>query len=264
MSAILETTLTDSWGRPGLQLEASFNLPLVAGATPIPDMTDAVISTASTGGTLTGNQTLYYAFTAVTGGIRSFIGKKLSITIPAGTNTNTVTVNGIDFGGSAQMEVFRGTDPLVLRRLTGHPISVAQPFTDTGFATEAQAPPDPAVAFFRAKWRQDGDATWMFGAQNTLANGSPLKFIVPWNVAGQAIDVLLVGVSNSGRETPEVSGTLIDYTVIGSFPSSLILQTTIPALGRLRLEDGTEIIDKNGLVVLNWPRALGLAGWGNE
>ena len=71
------------------------------------------------GGTLAGDQTLYYA---VTGGDASGQESSLSFvvraTIPAGTNTNSVTLSGLSFSSDAtRFHVYRGTNPSQLLRI---------------------------------------------------------------------------------------------------------------------------------------------------
>jgi Putative phage tail protein len=115
---------------------------------------NAAINT--TGGTIKGGQTLYYAISAVDGGgaetALSFI---VPATIPSGTNTNTVTLSGLSFSaGTTSFHVYRGLNPAELLSIaTG--VAVAVSFTDTGVTATLLGPPDENFDHANFYWRME-------------------------------------------------------------------------------------------------------------
>ncbi|HZQ50629.1 MAG TPA: phage tail protein [Bryobacteraceae bacterium] len=98
---------------------------------------------ASTGGTIPGGESLYYAVTAVDGaGNEGALSFTVPVRVPDGTNTNTVTIGGLSFPTVAQsFNVYRGTSPQVLYRIaTDVPLSAT--YTDVGAPAQPFGPPD--------------------------------------------------------------------------------------------------------------------------
>ncbi len=111
-------------------------------------------STQSTGGSLAGNGTLYYGVTGSdASGEESVLSFVVPATIPAGTNTNTVTLTGLSFtGNTVSFSVYRGPTPMQLLRIaTGQ--ALAGSFTDTGLATSLNPPPDENYDHTNTYWR---------------------------------------------------------------------------------------------------------------
>ncbi len=106
------------------------------------------------GGTHSGDQTLYYAVTAVDafggeGGL-SFV---VRAAIPPGTNSNAITLRGLSFSESAVgFHVYRGTNPAQLLRIASNQ-AIAGSFVDCGLAVELIAPPDANYDHANFHWR---------------------------------------------------------------------------------------------------------------
>src|SRR6185312_16857346 len=77
----------------------------------------------------------------------------ITASVPAGTNTNTVTLNSLSFSpGTAGVNVYRGVTPAQLLRIASNQPVAAQ-FTDTGFAATPAGPPDPNYDHANFYWR---------------------------------------------------------------------------------------------------------------
>jgi len=152
---ITETDIVVSDGSSNTILTVSFvppPMPLM-GAAGIPIVSMAVeIGTA--GGTLGGNQSLYYAVSALDSlGEESPLSFVLRATIPAGTNTNTVTLGGLSFSSNTTgFNVYRGATPTTLLRIASSQ-AVAVSFTDNGLATVETPPPDANYDHANFYWR---------------------------------------------------------------------------------------------------------------
>ena len=108
----------------------------------------------STGGTLAGGQTLYYAISAVDrNGAESPLSFTVRATIPAGTATNTVTLSGLSFSAGTQgFQVYRGSNPTQLYQIASNQ-AVAGQFVDTGLANQLVTPPDNSYDHANFYWR---------------------------------------------------------------------------------------------------------------
>ncbi|MBL8237074.1 MAG: hypothetical protein JNM66_06630 [Bryobacterales bacterium] len=126
-----------------------------------------------TGGTLAGDQILYYALTALDGdGAESGLSFIVRAVIPPGTNTNVVTLQSMSFSSESQaFHVYRGSSPQQLHRVAND-VPLAASYTDTGAAEGIVGPPDEnySHANFHWRWELQGphganQATW-----NTVGN----------------------------------------------------------------------------------------------
>lgn len=127
------TTLSISFTQPAQPPMNGPNLPLLSLSPTI----------ATTGGTLAGGTTYYYAVSAsdVSGneGMLSFV---VAAAVPAGAATNSITLNSLSFPATAtSFNVYRGANPQLLCRIaSGQALAVA--FTDSGLAAQPIGPPD--------------------------------------------------------------------------------------------------------------------------
>ncbi len=152
---ITETAIQSGDGSFTIQLSAAFTAPALPAASraaiPLLSLTPTI---ATTGGTLAGGRSLYYAMSAVDstgaeGGL-SFI---VQATIPPTTNTNQVTLTGFSFSSdTAGFRVYRGLNPSQLL-LIDSSTSVASSYTDSGATTELAGPPDPNYDHANFYWR---------------------------------------------------------------------------------------------------------------
>lgn len=100
---------------------------------------------SSTGGSLLGGSSFYYAVSAVdAAGNEGALSFTVPAFIPGGTGTNTVTIQELSFPASAaSFNVYRGTTPQTLYRIAqNQPIGSNGEFTDTGFPPQPAGPPD--------------------------------------------------------------------------------------------------------------------------
>lgn len=142
-------------GRTEISLEVGFRAPAqpAAASVGIPIVSLAA-QISTTGGTLTGDQTLYYAVSAVdSGGAESGLSFLVRAAIPAGTNTNSVTLTGLSFsGGTSAFHVYRGTRPNQLARIAADQAPTGT-FTDAGLPNTLELPPDANYDHANFYWR---------------------------------------------------------------------------------------------------------------
>jgi hypothetical protein len=169
-----ETAIQSADGSFAIALDVAFTAPtnpaLSGAAIPLISFNPTIVST---GGTLQGNQTIYYAVSAVdaTGGETdlSFV---VRAKIPAGTNTNSVTLTGLVFSpGTASFRVYRGESPSqMLRIATG--VTVAASFSDSGASASLVRPPDSSFdhANFYWRWEQLPEVNASIFSSSTIGN----------------------------------------------------------------------------------------------
>ncbi|MGD0498510.1 MAG: phage tail protein [Bryobacteraceae bacterium] len=132
-----------------------------------------LIPTVEAGGTLTGNQVLYYAATgrdsAGNEGAPSFLVRAV-----IGSDGSKVTLSGLSFApGTAAFHVYRGATPAQLFRIASDQAPASQ-FTDAGLANQSIGPPDPNFDHANFYWRMERlpeSAATSYSA-NTVGNGS--------------------------------------------------------------------------------------------
>jgi hypothetical protein len=114
----------------------------------------SLAATIGAGGTLAGNQILYYAVSAVDSAgnesVQSFV---VLASIPPGSNSNSVTLTGLSFAtGTQGFNVYRGANPQQMCRIASNQ-ALAASFTDAGLPAEPYAPPDPNFDHANFYWR---------------------------------------------------------------------------------------------------------------
>ena len=167
---------------------------------------------AASGGTLTGAATYYYGISAVDGtGTESALSFIITASVPAGTNTNTVTLNSLSFSpGTSGFNVYRGITPAQLLRIASNQPVAAQ-FTDTGIAATSAGPPDPNYDHANFYWRfelQPEYSADIFSA--TTIGNSGLQMAV--NQYQSAIARITDG-TGYGQERPIAANTATTLTV---------------------------------------------------
>ncbi len=153
---IQESAATATDGTVETSLDVQFVSPAVAnpaGAGPgIPLV--SLAAQVGTGGTLKGDQTLYYGVSAVDAdGTESALSFLVAAAIAA--DGSSVTLGGLSFApGTAAFDVYRGTTPMQLFRIaTGQ--AVAATFTDNGAADQLIGPPDANYDHANFYWRME-------------------------------------------------------------------------------------------------------------
>jgi Putative phage tail protein len=154
----LEITEQDSANADGtmtISLAAGFNRPRQPAVTGLGiPLIGIAAGTQDTGGSLAGNQTLYYAVTGSdASGQESALSFVVPATIPDGTNTNTVTLTELSFTSDATgFSVYRGPTPMQLAQIATNQ-AIAATFTDNGLAASLTPPPDENYDHTNAYWR---------------------------------------------------------------------------------------------------------------
>ncbi|MGD0616583.1 MAG: phage tail protein [Bryobacteraceae bacterium] len=146
----VSTLLTVSFVAPSKPTGSAAAIPLVS--------LSALVNT--TAGTLPGGVTYYYAVSGVdANGGESVLSFIVTATIPAGTNTNTVTLQGLSLSSlTASCNVYRGVTSVTLRRIaTGAALSAT--FSDPGLAGTTTPPPDQNYDHADFYWRMETQPT---------------------------------------------------------------------------------------------------------
>src|SRR5579885_1199083 len=139
----LSVTLTVAFDPPAIPAPAGANIPLLS--------LNPTIQT--TGGTIAGGQTLYYAVSATdASGVQSALSFVVRAEVPPGTDTNSVELTGLSFSpGTVGMVVYRGPNPFQLLQIAQG--AAAPTFTDTGATPALTGPPDANYNHANFYWR---------------------------------------------------------------------------------------------------------------
>lgn len=152
---IQETLHEDTDGGVSIELSVGFVTPTKSsGGGPGIPLVSLSPSVHSTGGTLPGDTTFYYAVSAAGAeGEESALSFVVRATIPPGAATNSVTLQGISLPPAATgFHVYRGPNPSQLFRIASDQPPSGE-FTDAGRAQELIAPPDPNYDHANFYWR---------------------------------------------------------------------------------------------------------------
>ncbi len=175
-----------------IEVEVAFVPPVagqsLAAGVPIVSLQPTI---AATGGTIEGNQTVYYAVTAVDAdGLESNPSFVVRAEIPAGTSTNTVTLNALSFTpNTTSFNVYRGALPSTLNRIAFEQ-SIATTFLDAGLAIDTHGA--PSVHYDHANfywWLETNDELFasIFGPDSV---GSSQLALVPDEVIGRTVRLI--------------------------------------------------------------------------
>ena len=153
---IEETSSAESDGGSTIQANVSFFQPALPAINQIGIPLLSLAPTLGTGGSLVGNQTLYYAISGVNAaGEESGLSFVVRASIPAGGNSNSITIGGLSFSSATSgFHVYRGPNPSELFRIASNHALAAQ-FTDTGLAVQLASPPDPNYDHANFYWRRE-------------------------------------------------------------------------------------------------------------
>ncbi len=193
--SIVEQQSTASDGSILTEIEVGFTPPSAGRSTragvPLVDLQPDV---ETTGGSLTGGQTLYYAVTAVdSDGLESNPSFRVLARIPAGTTTNQVTLTGLSFStGTASFNVYRGDLPSRLS-LIAESLAPATTYADQGPDTDPPAligAPDPQYDHANFYWRFEGTDEQFADAYSTDSIGSSVLAMTPGQFVGNAVRVI--------------------------------------------------------------------------
>jgi hypothetical protein len=151
---VTEAEVTGSDGSTSVELSVSFIAPSGQVGTLAAPLVGLAPVVSTTGGTLTGGINYFYAASAVdSGGGESSLSFIAQATTPAGSNTNSVMIDGIGLPvGGVNFHVYRGLTPELLFRIASNQ-TPAPAFTDAGMPAQAVLPPDPQFDHANVDWR---------------------------------------------------------------------------------------------------------------
>ena len=186
-----------------------------AAAIPLVSLSAAI---SATGGTLAGGGTFYYGVSAVdANGGETALSFLVTAAIPAGSNTNTVTLQGLSFSANtAGFNVYRGSTPQGLLMIaSAAPVAVT--FSDTGLAGTSNPPPDPSYDHANFYWRMEEQPAVAADQFSTTSIGNSTLEMPVNGYAGLAVRIFSgtgagqeMGIaSNTGQAITTVSPWLI-------------------------------------------------------
>ncbi|MFB3777232.1 MAG: phage tail protein [Bryobacteraceae bacterium] len=152
---ITETIGQGADGQTSVSIQAGFIAPRKPSATDVGiPLVKLAASVSDSGGTLGGDQTLYYALSAVAGDdAESPLSFLVRATIPPGTNTNRVELTELSFApGTTGFHVYRGKNPAHLFLIAAAQ-PVADTFADSGLPSQPAGPPDENYDHANFYWR---------------------------------------------------------------------------------------------------------------
>jgi Putative phage tail protein len=171
------------------EVEVGFNPPqagrsLVVGI-PIVNFQPSIFAT---GGSVQGDQTLYYAATANdSDGLESNPSFVIRAKIPAGASTNRVELTGLSFSsGTASFNIYRGSLPTRLFRIASGQ-TVASVFVDTGISEEMSGAPDPHYDHANFYWRLEDTEEQFASIFDVDSVGSSVLNMPVDGLAGHAV-----------------------------------------------------------------------------
>lgn len=154
--SVKETTNESADGSYSVTLSVGFSAPAKpaksSSAIPALSLTPLI---GTTGGSIKGGQTFYYAVSGVDGqGNEGGLSFTVRAVAPTGTDTNAVTLNALSFSSNTStFNVYRGTTPSQLMRIA-RSVGIAATFQDNGAVpTEVANPPDPNYDHANFYWR---------------------------------------------------------------------------------------------------------------
>jgi len=151
---IVETDTTNSDGSIQASVTVSFVAPAPFASSGPGTPLVSLSATVGSGGSLPGDQTLYYAITAVDG-LNNESPLSFIVTAIITANGSSVTLTGLSFPmAAATFNVYRGTSPANLLRVASAQ-TIATSFTDGGLAVQLVAPPDPDFDHANFYWRSE-------------------------------------------------------------------------------------------------------------
>ncbi|MGA2590674.1 MAG: phage tail protein [Bryobacteraceae bacterium] len=209
---ITESSNNDSDGGVTEELTAGF---LVPGTTAPGGPNIPLVSLAATigaTGTLAGSQILYYAVSALdSAGNESALSFAILASIPAGPNTNSVTLTGLSFSASTTgFNVYRGPNPSQLYRIATNQ-APAPTFTDSGLQVQIAALPDPAYDHANFYWRMELQPEYAatIVSANTVGNSTAEM----GNASYAGMIVRIMTGTGSGQEYAIASNTATTLTL---------------------------------------------------
>ncbi|HUA18320.1 MAG TPA: phage tail protein [Bryobacteraceae bacterium] len=188
---VVESSVVSSDGSIGSNLSVSFSVPArpTASAAGIP-LAGLNPQINTTGGTLAGGQALYYALSAVDAtGAEGGLSFTIMASVPAGTNTNQVTLVTLSFSSTAAgFNVYRGANPIQLL-LIAQNVPIATQFTDLGATALLQGPPDYNYDHANFYWRLELQPPESVDVQSATTVGNSTLNMLPNQYRGATVRI---------------------------------------------------------------------------
>jgi hypothetical protein len=174
----------------------------------------------SQGGSLGGNQTLYYAVSAAgENNSESELSFLIRVAIPAESASNSVTLQGLSFGpGTTGFHVYRGTNPAQLYRIASDQ-APAETFTDTGLDPQVSAPPDANYDHANFYWRIELQPEYAATLHSADTVGNESLEMEPDQYSGMTVRI--VEGKGAGQERTVTGNTATTLTVQPEWDSEL-------------------------------------------
>ncbi len=141
-------------GSYNVAIAVSFAQPTLPGVnSPGIPLISLAAQTDSVGGTLKGGRNYYYAVSASGIDGDSGLSFVVRVSVPSGTDSNTVTLSGLSFApGSTDFQVYRGSNPTQMLRIANNE-TLAVTFVDAGLDSQIASPPDKNFDHANFYWR---------------------------------------------------------------------------------------------------------------
>ncbi|MGH9662675.1 MAG: phage tail protein, partial [Bryobacteraceae bacterium] len=213
---ITETPRGEADGGSTVDATVGFTRPPAVTTTAIGLPLLSLAATVGGGGTLAGDQTLYYAVSGVdTAGDETRVSFVVRAAIPPGGSTNSVTLNSLRFSpGTSTFNVYRGPSPSQLFRIASSQ-AIATQFTDTGLPKQLAAPPDPNYHHANFSWRLElvPESAASIHTPATVGNGT-LQMTVD---AYRGMTVRITRGKGAGQERSVSSNTATTLTLASAW-----------------------------------------------
>jgi Putative phage tail protein len=230
--AISESTAQQADGSATLMATVGYAVARsVSASAPGVPLVSLIANVQTTGGTVPGGQTLYYALSSVDGdgneGSLSFVVRAF---IPAGTDTNEVLLTDLSFPSAAvSFHVYRGPNPSELYRIASNVPSGDQ-FSDTGLANLAILPPDPNFDHANFYWRLELQSEIGATTQSATTIGNGTLQMAPNTYRGAIVRISKGGGAQQERAIVSNTATVLTidspWSILPDSSSSFVIAQT--------------------------------------
>lgn len=157
----------------------------------------------TTGGSLSGGQSYYYAVSSVSDGNESALSFTVRADLPASSDSNVVKLNGLSFApGATEFHVYRGPIPSQLFRIATS-VPAASTFSDSGSEVQLLTPPDKNYDHANFYWRAELAPLSQVSTHSTNTLGSESLAMIENEYRGKTVRI--VSGKGAGQERTIVS-----------------------------------------------------------
>jgi len=172
---ISESEITGNDGSSQVQMQVSFAAPANNPGILAAPLLGLAPDISTSGGTLAGGTSYYYAVSAVdSGGGESPLSFVAEASPNPASNANSVMLSGIGLpSGTVSLNVYRGMAPQQLLRIASNQ-PLASSFVDSGLPYQTELPPDPQFDHVNMYWRWEllPETGAAITSRNTIGNGT--------------------------------------------------------------------------------------------